>query len=59
LKTVFYKHKIKKEPTYIILNTFKYKYNGTWKTSILYQDIVTKEIYGRTEFTFNRKFEMV
>lgn len=52
-----YSHK--KGGKYIVLKPFKFKFENTWYESILYQDIDSKEVYGRIEESFNNSFKVV
>jgi len=57
MKTTIYSHK--KGGKYIVLKPFKFKFENTWYESILYQDIDSKEVYGRIEESFNNSFKVV
>ena len=57
MKTTIYSHK--KGGKYIVLRPFKFKFENTWYESILYQDIDSREVYGRIEESFNNSFKVV
>ena len=55
----YYKHKKKPIPTYTIIRPFKFKFDGVWLDAILYTDIDSGEVYGRTELGFEESFKLV
>ena len=55
----YYKHKKKPIPTYTILRPFKFKFDGVWLDAVLYEDIDSGEVYGRTELDFEESFKLV
>jgi len=55
----YYKHKKKPTPTYTVLRPFKFKFDGVWHDSVLYTDIQSGEVYGRTELGFDESFKLV
>lgn len=59
MKNTYYKHKKKPIPTYTVLRPFKFKFQGVWFNSVLYEDIGSGEVYGRIESEFDLKFKII
>ena len=55
----YYKHKKKPIPTYTVQRSFKFKFDGVWLDAVLYADVQSGEVYGRTERGFEESFKLV
>lgn len=56
---IFYKHHIKTEPTYQIINCGHVQINNEWSECIVYIDIHSKEVYVRQTIDFENKFNVI
>lgn len=56
---ILFKHHIKTEPTYQIINAGEMQIDDEWYEAVIYQDIESKKVYVRQESDFNLKFGRV